>query len=383
MSGKIQRIGEVKPKVGYIFGFGRMPVSTRVGATPSNMQWGALELEELGYPVERFYPSLYIKGWLKGAGYLANVVFILKTRREIARCDVLYIYTQKMMVVAAIARSIGLLNPRLVFLLGSLAIGQPQDGRLQGLYGLVDRWIFRQAAAAIYYTEAEAVAARKNTRLDQDCIRSMRFAVDADFYSEPTARKEGYVIAIGNDYRRDWKMVASVAKHLPDIAFKVVSQDPELRQTSFPPNVSVYPASSLVESKNLIARANCLLLTTKPHLGFSGTTTMMNALLLGTPVVLDESYSLADYKLVDRLNCLSFPRGDVGGAANCISEVFMYPEFANSLRKEGLALRETYSMRAYARMLADHIDRVVDSARLAPHRRPALSMERELHHEPE
>lgn len=351
--------GTPRPVIGYLYGFGKVPPDDPKSIVPSNLLWGAVELEPLGYTIKSFYPSTYVSGWITRSRFLAYLWFLVRARRALAGCDVLYVYTQKMIFAVACARSVGLLKSRVILLLGSIEVGLPRGRWNRPWLRLIDRWALGQAAVTLYYTSAEADLARSNTRLGEDKIDWMRFAVDSEFYRPSGVEKGDYVIAIGNDHRRDWSTTAEIARRLPWVPFKVVTQDPQIRKISFSSNVELCFNLSVAGSKSLVEGARCLLLATKPHLGFSGTTTVMNAQLLGTPVILDEAHSLSDYRLKHEVNCLAFQRGDVEGAVHCILRIFNPDRtLERRLRAEGLALRETFSMKTYAQTLAGYIDQL-------------------------
>ena len=345
-----------RPIVGYLYGFGKMPVSDPEVISPSNLLRGAVELERLGYVIKYFFPALYAKGWIARSRFFAYVWFLVRARRALATCDVLYVYTQKMIFAAALARSVGILRSQVILLLGSIEVGMPRGSWNRKWFRLIDRWALRSAAITLYYTAAEAELARRNTGLGADKICWMRFAVDSEFYTPSVCGKSDYVIAIGNDHRRDWRITAEIARRLPRVSFKVASQDVKIRSISFPPNVELCFNLSVAGSKSLVEGARCLLLATKTHLGFSGTTTIMNAMLLGTPVILDEAHSLPDYKLRHEINCMVFQRGDAEEATRYIQRILDDRTLEQRLRSEGLAMRDTFSMNTYAKTLAGYID---------------------------
>lgn len=347
-----------RPVVGYIFTLNRRPGARALQSTPSNLLWGAVELAEAGYQVEHFYPSSYVGGLLARSRFAAYFMFLVKARHELAECDVLYVSAHNVILAAALGKFLGLVKPELLVVQGAVHIGLPRGGWRRPFLRAADRWVLKKAAVTLYLTAAEARLARRHTGLEGKKIDWIRFGVDADFYQESAEAKDNCIIAIGNDGNRDWRILSEIAARLPGALFKVVTQDARIGRFSFPPNVEVCTGLDLAQSKIILARARGLLLATKPNLHFSGMTTVMNAMLVGTPVVLDEAEALPDYFLRPGGNCLAFKRGDADAAVACLRRLFDDAELWRRLREEGLLMREAFGMKAFGAALARQVESI-------------------------
>ncbi|HTB81774.1 MAG TPA: hypothetical protein VK717_12895 [Opitutaceae bacterium] len=360
-----------RPVVGYVFTLNRRPGAQSPQSTPSNLFWGALELAEAGYQVEHFYPSSYVRGLLARSRFAAYFIFLVKARQELAECDVLYVSAHNVILAAALGKFLGVVKPELLVVQGAVHIGLPRGGWRRPFLRVLDRWALKKAAITLYLTAEEARLARRHAGLEDKKVGWIRFGVDAGFYQESAETKDNCIIAIGNDGNRDWPILSEIATRLPDVSFKVVTQDARIRRFSFPGNVEVCTGLDLARSKILLARARGLLLATKPNLHFSGMTTVMNAMLVGTPVVLDEAEALPDYFLRPGGNCLAFKRGDAGAAVACLRRLFDDAGLWRQLREEGLLMREAFGMKAFGATLARHVENIAAGK---ANRAPALEV---------
>ncbi len=103
------------------------------------------------------------------------------------------------------------------------------------------------------------------------------------------------VLAVGNDVDRDWPLLARVAARLPGLRFRVVSASRTARETAWPANVErvlVATRESLIRDAG---EAACVVVPLRDNRHASGTTSCIEAMGAGRPMVVARAGGLDAY----------------------------------------------------------------------------------------
>ncbi|WP_072313817.1 glycosyltransferase [Agrococcus sp. Marseille-P2731] len=103
------------------------------------------------------------------------------------------------------------------------------------------------------------------------------------------------VLAVGNDVDRDWPLLAAAAEQLPERRFRVISGSRSARAVRWPQNVehaTTATRESLVAS---MRDAACVVVPVRQNRHASGTTSCIEALGAGRPLVVSDAGGLGDY----------------------------------------------------------------------------------------
>jgi glycosyltransferase involved in cell wall biosynthesis len=171
-------------------------------------------------------------------------------------------------------------------------------------------------------------------------------------------RREGgnYVLAVGNDGRRDYELLLKAAAQCKR-EFIIVTRA-EIKGT-VPPNVKIMAGDfreeilSDVELRDMYRRARCIVTPLIETRQPSGQSVCLQAMGRGRPVTLTRTEGLwSESKMRDGENIVLVPPGEITAMTEAIERFCAEPELGNRL---GCAGRETvcqdWTMRDYARRL--------------------------------
>lgn len=155
----------------------------------------------------------------------------------------------------------------------------------------------------------------------------------------------GLVVAVGNDRHRDWATLADAARELSDLRFRVVSGNREARELAWPANVECRPATGRREIAECYSRASCVVVPLRENLHASGTTTTIEALSAGRPLVVTDVGGIADYV---RGAATLVPGGSASALATGIREATRTPAAGDTDEVRARGLRQADYVERYA-----------------------------------
>lgn len=181
-----------------------------------------------------------------------------------------------------------------------------------------------------------------------------QFGVDTRFWSPGPSRERGYVLAVGNDGRRDYATLIAAARRF-DCPFVVVTGN-EL--PLHPPHVRQLKGSyseglSDLDLRDLVRGAACVVTPLQATRQPSGQSVTLQAMACGRPVVLSDTEGLWCRKtLRDGETLLLTPPGDADALAARIREIVASPSLA---RRLGEAARDAVCRHATIGQFADRL----------------------------
>lgn len=184
-----------------------------------------------------------------------------------------------------------------------------------------------------------------------------QFGVDTQFWKPGPARESGYVLAVGNDGRRDYGTLMEAARRV-DIPFVVVTGHDLPRR---PPHVRHLKGSfsngvSDLDLRDLFRGAACVVTPLKPTLQPSGQSVTLQAMACGRPVILTDTQGLWSREtLRDRETISLTPPEDAGTLADRIREILSDKSFAGRL---GEFAREAVCRHATIQQFAERLERI-------------------------
>lgn len=214
---------------------------------------------------------------------------------------------------------------------------------------------------SVFFGEAEHAPTQAQFGPQPERLAVSQFGVDAKFWS-PGGTREDFVLAIGNDPRRDYATLLAAAPHIPApirIVTRLSLPEP------LPANVTVIRGSwheralSDADIRDLYRRAACVVTPLQDTLQPSGQSVTLQAMACGTPVVLTKTRGLWNpAALRDGENVRFVPPGDARALASAISETLSTP--AATLAAAGRAYVSTHgSIAAFAAGIGAACERAV------------------------
>jgi len=290
-------------------------------------------------------------------GYSGDFRTILACRAALNRADVVFSTVDTVGIPLALLGRVGAVRTPVVY----AAIGLPE--RLEQLRNRAARRFYRSAYRRLHsivaYGWGEVEALRSWVGDDGPPVDFVAFGVDADYFRPGTSRiPEADVVSIGADPRRDFALLVALARRLADRSIRVVASAEHARVLrEMPPNVSVEVDVPFPLVRERLAAARVVVLPVRDNSYSGATTTLLQAMASGKPVVVTRTAAIArGYHLEDGLNCRLVPPGDLEALESAVSGVLADPGAAAGI---GLRARETverhHSWRAYTDSIRDRL----------------------------
>lgn len=181
------------------------------------------------------------------------------------------------------------------------------------------RWIARQ----LRRHAIEVVHSRINLQDARAAVPGRRAElVPFGTQALPSVRAESaaqppLVLAVGNDIDRDWALLATVAARLPRLRFRVVSTSRAAGEIDWPANVERVRSATRESLTASMREASCVVVPLRHNRHASGTTSCIEALGAGRPLVVSRTGGLDDY--VDGTARLVEP-GDADALARALED---------------------------------------------------------------
>jgi glycosyltransferase involved in cell wall biosynthesis len=274
------------------------------GEVPSEFFYGAPELAAQGHTVEYFefsdsapLPAVAMALDLFRRSYLTppklfghTMVNAWQLAPQLNQFDCVVATVAHHGFALAVCQALGRLRTPLVTI---------QCGLLHQAYPARRRFITRallNRMHSVFFGEAEYAPTLAALSPDPERLSVSQFGVDTTFWS-PGGPREDFVLAIGNDPRRDYATLLAAA---PEIAapIRLVTRLP--LPEPLPPNVTVTQGSwhdralSDADIRNLYRRAACVVTPLHDSLQPSGQSVTLQAMACGAPVVLTKTRGLWD-----------------------------------------------------------------------------------------
>lgn len=299
-----------------------------------------------------------------GGGYSGDFARVLASRSALNRADVVFSTVDTVGIPLALLGRFGRVKPPVVY----AAIGLPE--RLRQLRGPAARRLFatafRRLHTVVAYGWGEVDELRTWLGDSGPSVEFVAFGVDpGHFRPDPGVSPEHDVVSIGVDPRRDFALLAEVARRLPDRSFRIVAGGDNARELeALPANVRLDVDVPFSEVRECLLTARVVALPVRENTYSGATTTLLQAMACGKPVAVTRTAAIArGYYLEDGVNCRLVPPGEVAALEETVVRLLDDDAAAAGL---GLRARETVERNLTWRRYTDQIRRLlVDAAESA------------------
>ena len=258
---------------------------------------------------------------------------------ELNRSAVVYSTVDTVGIPLALLGRLGRVKPPVVY----AAIGLPE--RLEQLRGPAARRLFagafRRLHTIVAYGWGEVEELRAWLGSDGPRIEFVAFGVDTEYFRpEPSVQPEDDLVSVGADPRRDFQLVAELARRLPERSFRIVASADNARVLdALPANVHLEVDVPFARVRACLLRARVVGLPVLDNTYSGATTTLLQAMACGKPVVVTRTAAIArGYNLDDGVNCRLVPSGDLAAFEHAVAGLLDDRWLAAGL---GLRARET------------------------------------------
>jgi glycosyltransferase involved in cell wall biosynthesis len=266
-------------------------------------------------------------------GYGGDFATVLACRRAANASDVVVSTVDTVGIPLALLAAAGIVRAPFVY----TSIGLLE--RIDRLRGARAHRFYRraigtaEAVVAYGYAEAEALRRWLAELPAPPPVSFVPFGVDTTHFRPGERTADVDVVSVGADPQRDYALLARVAARLPERTFFVVSNGDQARALSrAPQNVSVTTDVPFDAVRALIASGRVVALPVRDNLYSGATTTLLQAMALGRPVVVTRTAAISDgYGLVDGETCRLVPPGDESAFERALRELLDRPDEAAAL----------------------------------------------------
>lgn len=333
--------------------------------------YGMDQLAERGFDVrhnlERPGPSraaraegAVLKRGLEAAGgYGGDFATVLGSRTTLNRADVVFSTVDTVGIPLMLLGRGHVVRAPFVY----TAIGLPErlvqlrSARMERLYARA----LAAASTVIAYSEHEVDVLRRwlRERGVDPRVEFVPFGVDVDAFRPTGANPDLDVVSVGADPHRDFELLLTVARQLPDSSFLVVTTAEQGRAlTGRPANVSVETDLPFDEMRRRLEGARVVALPVRENSYSGATTVLLQALALARPVVVTRTAAIATgYGLEDGWNVRLAAPGDAASFGRAVADLLADGTQADALGARGRATVESgHTWDAYVARLADLLE---------------------------
>ena len=243
-------------------------------------------------------------------GYGGDFASVLGSLRRANAADVIFSTVDTVGIPLILLKRVGVVRRPLVY----VSIGLPE--RLVQLRNRPMRRLYRSAlrgaSAVVAYSEHEAAALRDWLGPGAPEVVFVPFGVDVDAFRPVEAAEDFDVLSVGVDPRRDFELLLAIAERNPELTFRIVAGADRARSLGrLPDNVTLETDIPLEQVRLRLAASRCVALPVRDNSYSGATTTLLQAMAMGKPVIVSRTVAIADgYELEDRDNCRLVEPGD-------------------------------------------------------------------------
>ncbi len=324
------RNGTLPLIIGFLFNSGRLSrlQACLHGDAPSDFFYGALELKAQGFDIRIFettadvpihWPSAAFNFLGQNGPVRLDGLYVQATKNllpQLNECDVIVGTTPGHAFALAVWR-------RLQFLKA------PVVGIQCGLFNHPINWWRKHSTAfllrgmqSVLFGESELSPILDTFPKVENNVHVNQFGVDTTFWTPGPFTESGYILAVGNDGRRDYDTLVQAATKLPWNVILLTSNPlPPL-----PPNVKQMASSYTqgitdIRLRDLYRGARCVVVPLHPTLQPSGQSVTLQAMACGKPVVLTKTQGIwSQHTVRDGETLLLAPAGNSAVLAERIQQ---------------------------------------------------------------
>jgi glycosyltransferase involved in cell wall biosynthesis len=334
----------------------RAALRARVGDPARYSLYGLDELRGAGFEVRHnlepgFEPGrsartkarVFDRAVRLAGGYSGDFAGVVSSLDEANRADVVFSTVDTVGIPLVLLGRYGRVKPPVVY----AAIGLPE--RLAQLRGAFARRLFGQAFrrldTIVAYGWGEVEELRSWLGEGGPRVEFVAFGVDVEhFRPDPSAPNVDDVLSIGADPRRDFALVVELARRSPELAFRIVSSADNARELRpLPANVRLETDVPFERVRECLLGAKIVALPVRENSYSGATTTLLQAMACGKPVVVTRTAAIArGYHLEDEVNCRLVPPGDASALEGAVRGLLDEPARAATVAARA---RETVERR--------------------------------------
>lgn len=288
---------------------------------PIKHNLNAAKIKRKHRAITRFY-NMLAKWWMGAHG---NIEWLLPVWKELKRSPYIFVYSEKCLYPILVLRSAGIL-PRAKTVLISIGVAEKlQALQKRSLLRERERLLkeFRLLTRIITFSHIEMKILTEEFSLKN--VSFIPLGVDTEYFHPGTQERTIDVLGVGGDKNRDFETLILVALQLPEIRFRLVTNERHARKLNamgIPDNVDMLLNISLAEVAKDMSQCKIVFLPVMENTYSGATTCLLQAMASGRAVVTNPvGPTHRGYGLVHDENVIFVPTGDVEVAVNQIKRL--------------------------------------------------------------
>ena len=270
-------------------------------------------------------------------GYGGDFATVLANLRYANRADVVFSTVDTVGIPLALLRYLRILRRPLVYM--SIGLVERLDNMSDGPLKRLQIRSLRSCSVIAGYGHKEVVQLQARIG-DGPQYHFVPYGVDTSYLDiDPLVQGRPVdVLSAGMDIQRDFYVLAVFARRNPAARIKVVTSEQECQKLqNLPPNVECSGPIPFHQLMQEVAAAKVVALPVKENGYSGGTTSLLQAMALGKPVVVSETGAIAGgYGFVDRQHLRFVQPGNALQFAIAIEELLADPKETDLLARRGM-----------------------------------------------
>ncbi|PLX28267.1 hypothetical protein C0581_02935 [Candidatus Parcubacteria bacterium] len=280
--------------------------------------------------IAKIVNTIINKIWKSIGGYGGAWYKVFRLRSRIKDSDIIFATADRVGIPLVLLTYIKIIPQRHIVY---VSIGLPE--RLDQLKNKFVYRLYRKAfkkvvSRIVCYGYEEAVQLRKKLGATDDTVIFMPFGVDVNYfdpsYISTQSADDKYMFCIGADPQRDFELLFEAVR---DIDYPLLVVTTKQRYAELKEKGMVIPKSVTIKTdipfkmvREYLSGAQAVLLPVKENTYSGATTTLLQAMALGKPVLVSQTGAIKDgYFLQDRNNCMLVRPGDIDELRHGIKEI--------------------------------------------------------------
>ena len=183
------------------------------------------------------------------------------------------------------------------------------------------------------------------------------FGVDQTYFQPTKIKEKNFILSVGADKQRDWKILIESAKYFK-LPLVIVSAKGALDSYKVKKGITVYEDLPIENLKRLMLKAKVIVITLKQTSYFTGQTTFFQAMSLGKPVVITRIYPFVDYpKIKNNVNCVLVEPYNKKDLTTRVNNLIDNDKFRDRLGKNAREfILSHYTVEKYAKRTSEIFD---------------------------
>lgn len=223
---------------------------------------------------------------------------------DIKKANVIFATTDSYGLPLALFKCLGFVNKPIVINSGGLfdAVIKSKSK----FYKKTISFLLKKVTFIISGVEHESDLFSKLFNLKRGKFINVNYGVDTNYFCPKNNIIGNYVLAVGADFTRDWDMYKQVALSLPKNKFIFVTIPNQINDT-MPKNVEILYGIPVSEVRELMRKAQVVLILSKQNHRFAGQSTIFRAMSCAKTVIFSESHGVNKLPLRNFTNCIIVP----------------------------------------------------------------------------